>query len=126
MAGLNEKVVLAAVGELECVDGKPIEIPEEERIGEAVLISTQLARAWPESWRSATRRADRIRKKCWRSPAFAGFALVALRVILRALAFRSKRTSNGRQDRPALSRMTQGGHSARPSASVARAQVRPP
>ena len=26
------------------VDGKPIEIPEEERIGEAVLISTQLAR----------------------------------------------------------------------------------
>ena len=44
MAGLNEKVVLAAVGELECVDGKPIEIPEEERIGEAVLISTQLAR----------------------------------------------------------------------------------
>ena len=44
MAGLNEKVVLAAVGELECVDGKPIEIPEEEGIGEAVLISTQLAR----------------------------------------------------------------------------------
>jgi hypothetical protein len=44
MAGLNEKVVLAAVGELECVDGKPIEIPEEERIGEAVLISMQLAR----------------------------------------------------------------------------------
>jgi hypothetical protein len=43
MAGLNEKVVLAAVGELECVDGKPM-IPEEERIGEAVLISTQLAR----------------------------------------------------------------------------------